>query len=156
MRIRDATTDDLPRLVELLAQDDLGSQREEPHEPLAETYLDAFEAIHADPNNRIVVGEHRGSVVCMLQLTVLPHLTFNGGWRAQVEGVRVAEGNRGQGLGHELMAWAIQEARARGCHLVQLTTNKQRHQARQFYESLGFEPTHEGMKLYLAGGVDGA
>ena len=147
---------DLPRLVELLAQDDLGSQLEAAGGPLPEAYASAFQAIDDHPDNRLVVGELQGEIVCMLQLTLLPHLTFQGGWRAQIEGVRVAVDHRGRGLGREVLQWAIREADDQGCHLVQLTPNKKRDQARRFYESLGFEPTHEGMKLYLTGGVSGA
>lgn len=147
--------EDLPRLVELLAQDELGSAREVAGGRVDPGYVAAFDAIRRDPNNEMLVGEDGGEVVCMLQLTFLPHLTFEGGWRAQIEGVRVAADQRGQGLGRQLIAHAIDEARERGCHLVQLTTNTSRSDARRFYESLGFEATHHGMKLYLTGSVGG-
>lgn len=155
MRIREATRQDLERLVELLAQDDFGSQREGPGPAIDETYLSAFDAMAHDPNHCILVGEADSEVACMLQLSFLPHLTFRGGWRAQIEGVRVAANSRGQGLGGELLAEAVRRAGDRGCHLVQLTTNKSRTQALRFYESFGFEATHEGMKLYLEGSVTG-
>lgn len=153
MRFRDATAADLPRLVELLAEDELGSRREGSAATPSDDYVAAFEAIRRDPNNQVVVGEVGDQVVCMLQLTFLPHLTFRGGWRAQIEGVRVAAAHRGRGEGGQLLQWAIERARERGCHLVQLTTNKSRGDALRFYESLGFEATHEGMKLYLTGSV---
>lgn len=155
MRARRATAEDLPRLVELLAQDELGSTREVAGGPVDPGYVAAFDAIHSDPNNAVLVGEDDDEVVCMLQLTFLPHLTFRGGWRAQIEGVRVAADRRGQGLGRQLIARAVDEARAHGCHLVQLTTNTSRSDTRRFYESLGFEATHHGMKLYLTGSVGG-
>jgi GNAT superfamily N-acetyltransferase len=44
---------------------------------------------------------------------------------------------------------AIGLARAQGCKLVQLTTDKARADALRFYEGLGFTATHEGMKLTL-------
>jgi len=150
MKIREATAEDLPRLVELLAQDELGSAREASGGTVADAYIAAFDAISSDPNNQVVVGELDDEIVCTLQLTFLPHLTFHGGWRAQIEGVRVAFDHRGQGFGGHLLEWAVEQARDRGCHLVQLTTNKLRHEALRFYEALGFEPTHEGMKLNLA------
>lgn len=137
----------MPTIVALLAQDELGSQREAPGQPLPEAYWSAFEAIDRDPDNRLVVAVDDGDVVATLQLTFLPYLTFQGGWRAQIEAVRVASDRRGQGLGRQLLEWAIAEADKRDCHLVQLTTNKTRRDARRFYESLGFEATHEGMKL---------
>ena len=85
----------------------------------------------------------------MLQLTLMRSLTYQGGWRAQIEGVRIDAGVRAQGLGRALFEWAIARAHERGCHLVQLTTDKRRPDAHRFYESLGFVASHEGMKLTL-------
>jgi GNAT superfamily N-acetyltransferase len=119
-------------------------------------YGEAFDAIDADPNHRLVVLETEpGDLAGCLQLSFVPHLTFRGGWRAQIEAVRIASDRRGEGLGRVLFDWAIHDARRRGCHLVQLTTNAQRPDALAFYESLGFDATHRGMKLYLQGDVTG-
>ena len=85
----------------------------------------------------------------MLQITYIPYLTYQGGWRALIEGVRIAPGLRSRGLGQMLFEWAIGRARARGCHMVQLTTDKSRKDAHRFYERLGFVASHEGMKLTL-------
>ncbi|MEM7044797.1 MAG: GNAT family N-acetyltransferase, partial [Pseudomonadota bacterium] len=101
------------------------------------------------PNNRLIVAEHDGEVVGCMQLTAIPHLTFTGGKRMQIEGVRVKEAFRSQQVGRRMITWAIDEARACGCHLVQLTSNRQRTDAMRFYESVGFEPSHVGYKLYL-------
>ncbi len=156
MRIREAARADVPHVVALLADDDLGRRRETVEGPLDERYWAAFAAIDADPHHRLVVLEaDEGRVAGCLQLSFLPYLTFRGGWRAQIEAVRVASDHRGAGLGRRLFAWAIEEARRRGCHLVQLTTNVERPDALAFYESLGFEATHQGLKLYLQGDVTG-
>jgi GNAT superfamily N-acetyltransferase len=61
----------------------------------------------------------------------------------------VREDLRGRGLGHTLMEWAIEEARRRGCALVQLTSDKRRDEAHRFYGRLGFTASHEGFKLRL-------
>ena len=156
MQIREATRDDVPAIVALMAADLLGARREQVSDPLPQGYFDGFEAIAGDPNNHLIVGEEDGCVVATLQLTFIPGLTYQGGWRAQVEAVRVSAARRGNGLGRTLMQWAIDEADRRGCHLVQLTTNKQRVEAHRFYTSLGFEATHEGMKRYLRGDVGGS
>ncbi len=95
------------------------------------------------------MAESEGRVVATLQLSFLPNLTYQGGWRAQIEGVRVARDQRGRGLGRQLIQWAIERARARFCVLVQLTTDKKRPAAIRFYRDLGFEPSHEGMKFIL-------
>lgn len=156
MRIREATRVDVPHVVALLADDDLGRRRETAGTPLDDRYWAAFDAIDADPHHQLVVLEtDDGQVAGCLQLSFLPYLTFRGGWRAQIEAVRVASGRRSTGLGRVMFEWAIEEARRRDCHLVQLTTHVQRPDALAFYESLGFEVTHQGLKLYLQGDVTG-
>lgn len=151
LRVRRATAEDLPVIVGMLADDPLGSQREKFVDPLPSTYYAAFEAISRDPNNELVVAEDQdGRAIAVLQLTFTPYITHQGGWRATIEGVRVASHVRGAGLGRELFAWAIERARKRGCHVVQLTTDKQRPEAKRFYEAIGFVATHEGMKLKLS------
>ena len=61
-----------------------------------------------------------------LQLTMIPGLSRHGMLRAQIEGVRVSSGQRGQGLGRRMIEWAIDAARGQGCGLVQLTSDKRR------------------------------
>lgn len=149
LEIRPAEAGDLPAIVALLADDPLGARRERLADPLPESYTAAFAEIEADPRNELVVAERDGAVVGCLQLTFIPGLSRQGAERAQIESVRVARSERGQGLGRVLFEWAIARARARGCHLVQLTTDKSRPEALKFYESLGFAASHEGMKLAL-------
>ncbi|MFB9192865.1 GNAT family N-acetyltransferase [Actinomadura verrucosospora] len=149
MTFREATLDDLPEIVRLLADDPLGSTRETPGEEIPEAYFRAFAAIEKDPNNSLVVAEVAGSVAGTLQLTFIPGLTYTGSERAQIEGVRVAAEQRGAGLGQLMITWAIDRARARGCRVVQLTTDRQRPDAIRFYQKIGFRPSHMGMKYHL-------
>jgi GNAT superfamily N-acetyltransferase len=142
---------DLRAIVELLADDALGRTREEVGEPLPAPYEAAFEAIAADPNNELIVACRGDRVVATLQLTYSPGLSHRGSWRATIESVRTAAPLRGQGIGRALMEWAVERARARGCRLVQLATNRSRIDAQRFYERLGFQASHLGMKLDLAG-----
>ncbi|MEV5707313.1 GNAT family N-acetyltransferase [Actinoallomurus sp. NPDC052274] len=142
---RDATRDDVPAIVALLADDAIGAGREGD----IDAYWAAFAHIDADPRNRLIVAEVDGEVAGTLQLTFIPGLSRMGTERAQIEAVRVGSAHRGRGLGHRLIDWAIDEARRRGCGLVQLTSDKRRTDAIRFYESLGFEATHEGMKRPL-------
>jgi GNAT superfamily N-acetyltransferase len=148
---REAEPRDLPAIIRLLADDPLGSTREASSEGdvVDERYAQALRAISDDPRQLQLVAVVDDRVVGTLQLSFIPSLTFAGGERAQIEGVRVDAAERGHGLGHQMVAWCIDEARRRGCHVLQLTTNKQRTDALRFYESLGFEATHEGMKLGL-------
>lgn len=146
MIFRRATADDLPAIVALLVDDVLGAAREAPGDP---AYAAAFADIEADPNQLLAVAEQDGRLLGCLQLTFLPGLSHRGAWRGQVESVRVAADQRGTGLGRRFLEWAIAQCRARGCRMVQLTTDKSRADARRFYESLGFIASHEGMKLAL-------
>lgn len=148
---RTAGAADLPAIVRLLAQDPLGATRESAAMPLDGRYAAAFAAIERDPNNELVVAVVDRTVAGVLQLTWLPSLTYRGSWRAQIEGVRVAESVRGRGIGAALIGEAVERARARGCRLVQLTTDLQRPDALRFYERLGFRHSHAGMKLDLGG-----
>lgn len=149
VRFRAAAADDLPAIVRLLADDPLGAERERVTDPLPRAYPDAFAAIAADPNNELIVADRDGAVVGVLQLTFVPSLTWQGRWRAMVEGVRVSAAARGGGVGQAMVEEAIRRARERGCHQLQLTTHKSRLDAHRFYERLGFRATHEGMKLTL-------
>ena len=147
--LRPATEADLPALVALLADDPLGAGRERQGGGVSEAYLEAFRAIDADPNHVLLVADVDEAVVGLLQLSFLPHLTYQGGWRAQIEGVRVAREHRSLGIGRRMIEAAVDRARARGCHLVQLTTDRRRPEALKFYRSLGFEASHDGLKLHL-------
>lgn len=147
--IREARAEDVPAIVALYADDELGQSRERAADPLPDAYWDAFADLDADPRHQLVVIEESGEVVGTLQLSFIPHLVRVGSARAQIEAVRVAAGRRGSGLGRILVAWAIDRAERQGCGLVQLTTDASRVDARRWYESLGFEPTHVGMKLTL-------
>lgn len=146
---RRAVRADIPAIVAMLADDPLGAAREDTSTPGAPAYQDAFSAIDADPNQFLAVMILDGTVVGTLQLTFIAGLSRKGALRGQIEAVRVAAGNRGEGLGQRLFEWAIAECRARGCRTVQLTTDKSRADAHRFYDRLGFEASHIGYKLTL-------
>lgn len=148
--LRPALRDDLVPIVRLLADDELGASREDAGTPLDPYYTAAFAAISDDRNQLLLVAERGGGVVGCLQITFIPGLTRRGMWRGQIEAVRVARGERGTGVGGEMIGFAIEECRQRGCGLVQLTTDKARADAHRFYEAWGFVASHEGMKLALA------
>jgi GNAT superfamily N-acetyltransferase len=145
--VREATAEDLPALVALLADDPLGRAREASDDLAA--YRRAFRQIDADPNQLLVAAVSGDAVVGTLQLSFLPGLSRRGALRAQLEGVRVAADHRGRGTGAALVAWAIEEARSRGCGLVQLTSDRSRADALRFYARLGFVDSHAGLKLNL-------
>jgi len=148
--IRRANQKDVPAIVELIANDELGRLRENYRTPLPELYLNAFDNINSDHNQELMVMlNDTGDVIGTLQLSFIQYLTYQGGIRAQIEAVRVQENYRNKGIGQELIQWAIDRAIQKGAHVVQLTTDKKRDAAVKFYEKLGFIASHEGIKLHL-------
>jgi GNAT superfamily N-acetyltransferase len=149
IRLRRARPEDVEAIVAMLADDPLGAAREDASRPAAECYRRAFAAIAADPNQLLAVAEAEGDVAGTLQITFIPGLSRKGALRGQIEAVRVASGHRARGLGRRMIEWAIGECRARGCAIIQLTTDRSRSRAHAYYESLGFEPSHVGYKRTL-------
>ncbi len=147
IEIRTASLGDLDAIIQLLLSDSLVNPPEEPG--VRAVYVEAFDAIATHPDNELVVETLGGEVVATLQLTFIPGLSFQGAWRAQVEGVRVRSDLRNRRIGTRLIEWVVGRARGRGCRLVQLMSNQSRIDARRFYERLGFRASHTGMKLYL-------
>ncbi len=145
--LRAARAGDLPALVQMLADDQLGAERESAED--LTPYAAALAAIDADPAQLMVVADHDGVPVGMVQLSILPGLSRRGATRGLLEGVRVHASHRGTGLGSAMISWTVEECRRRGCALVQLTSDASRSDARRFYERLGFVASHVGMKLPL-------
>lgn len=146
---RKANRTDVPEIVRLLASDSLGATREQYNETITPSYYSAFDTINSDKNNYLIVSELNGKVIGTMQITFITHMTYQGGKRAQIEGVRIDDNMRGQGIGKTMIEWAIKKAKEEGCHLVQLTTDKKRPDALEFYKKLGFVASHEGLKLHF-------
>lgn len=147
LEIRPAGADDVPAIVEMLADDPLGRTRESPEN--LTPYLTAYERLAGDPNQYLVVAAREGRVVGTLQLSIVPGLSRKGATRSIIEGVRIHAAERGSGLGTRFIEWAIDESRRRNCQLVQLTSDATRTDARRFYERLGFTASHVGFKMEL-------
>jgi GNAT superfamily N-acetyltransferase len=150
MNFRKATENDVSIIVEMIADDELGKTRENFQNPLPIEYLKAFEKINSDENQELIVVEDDNSeIIGTLQLSFIQYLTYRGGIRAQIEAVRIRKDKRGLGIGKTMFEWAINRAKERNAHLLQLTTDKIRPKAIKFYEDLGFKATHEGMKMHF-------
>jgi GNAT superfamily N-acetyltransferase len=150
MIFRKATLKDIPLIVAMIADDELGKQRENFQTPLPTEYIKAFENINSDVNQElIVVEDDNKQIIGTLQLSFIQYLTYQGGIRAQIEAVRIRKDKRGSGLGTKMFKWAIKRAQERKAHLLQLTTDKKRPEALKFYEDLGFTASHEGMKMHF-------
>ncbi|MDF1517655.1 MAG: GNAT family N-acetyltransferase [Lutibacter sp.] len=151
MIFRSATKNDVPFIVKMLANDTLGKLRENYQEFLPESYYAAFEIINKDPNQELMVVEKENDpeIIGTFQLTFIPYLSYQGKLRAQIENVFVREDLTAQGIGKKMLEWAIERAKNRNAHLLQLTSDKKRPSAIKFYENLGFIASHEGMKLHF-------
>lgn len=146
---RKAVEADLPFIVKLLSDDAVRATDDRPDEPFHPRYVAALRELEADPNQLMMVAQLDGETVGTVQLTFIPGLAGLGTRRCLVEAVHIAPAHRNQGLGTEMIRWAIAQARERGCGVVQLTSNKKRLDAHRFYEKLGFLKSHEGFKYYL-------
>lgn len=151
MKFRKAREKDLSDIVRMIADDQLGKEREDFRIPLPIVYLQAFKQIDSDPNQELIVVENEDhEIIGTLQLSFLKYLTYQGGTRAQIEAVRIRKDMTGKGIGKQMFEWAISRAKERNAHLLQLTTDKQRSDAIRFYENLGFSKSHEGMKMHFS------
>jgi len=150
MTFRKAIREDLPAIVEMLADDILGNTREKLKDPLPQSYYTAFDHLRQDKNQELMVlKDDADGIVGTLHLTFLTYLTYQGGTRAQIEAVRIRSDQRGKRLGEKMFQWAINRAKERGAHLLQLTTDKERPDTIRLYERLGFKASHVGMKLHF-------
>lgn len=146
---RKARLNDLPRLIELLLEDELGQTRESKSSAVHENYIKVFHKIDSDPNQYLMVVENGDEIIGTFHLTIMPSLTFIGSIRMQIEAVRVTGKYRVQKIGSWMFDQAISYAKEHDVSIIQLTKNKKRPKAKRFYEKLGFEASHEGMKIYL-------
>lgn len=146
---RTADPDDLPFIIGLIVEDSVVVTEDRAEDAMDEDYRAALAAIDADPNEEMWIVERDGIAVGCFQLSFLPGLMRRGMWRGQIELVHVADGARNLGIGSQMMRWALDRCREKGCGMVQLTSNKKRTDAHRFYERLGFARSHEGFKYYL-------
>ncbi len=146
---RTAMIKDLPCIVQLLAEDELGQTRETCTTDINTCYRTAFEKIDVDQNQYLMVICTDEKIIGTCHLTLMPSLTYQGSMRMQIEAVRIAKDYRGHKLGEWMMQQAFDYAKQHDVKMIQLTTNKLRPRAKQFYERLGFQSTHEGMKCFL-------
>ena len=146
---RPAKPEDLPFIVAQIVEDSVVATPDAPADAMHTDYTSALAAIDADPNEEMFIVEGDGVAIGCFQLSYLPGLMRRGMWRGQIEAVHVSDALRNRGYGSEMMRWALQRCREKGCGMVQLTSNKKRLDAHRFYERLGFLKSHEGFKYYF-------
>ena len=146
---RKACIEDLKIIISLLAEDELGQARERLDDEVNQRYRDAFHKINKDPNQYLMVLCEDEKIIGTCHSTLMPSLTFIGSTRMQIEAVRVHPDARCRNIGKQMIEFAVSWGKNHGATIFQLSTNKQRLDAIRFYEKLGFEASHEGMKYYV-------
>ena len=149
LTVREAAREDIPAILDMLVDDDLGKTREDASEAGRGTYDAAFDRIEKSSDVSLKIAELDGRPVGTFLFIVIPGFALKGMLRVEIEQVRIASSHRGKGLGRQMIGWAIAEAQRIGAGMVQLAMNKSRTDSHRFYESLGFTASHEGFKLYL-------
>lgn len=145
--IRRARESDLSQLIAMFAADDVGGHGDTTDADAYDDYLRAFNMIDASQNEQLFVAERDGDVVGTFQIFFNRTLTGRGSLSMIIEAVQTRPDMRGQGIGAQMIGYAIEEAKRRDCRLVQLTSNVARTDAHRFYERLGFAKSHAGFKM---------
>ncbi|WP_430250152.1 N-acetyltransferase family protein [Neorhizobium sp. DAR64860/K0K1] len=145
--IRRARESDLSQLIAMFAADDVGGHGDTTDADAYDDYLRAFNMIDASQNEQLFVAERDGDVVGTFQILFNRTLTGRGSLSMIIEAVQTRPDMRGQGIGAQMIGYAIEEAKRRDCRLVQLTSNAARTDAHRFYERMGFAKSHAGFKM---------
>jgi len=146
-RVQRAARADIPEVVSLLSDDEIGRSREVEE---SARYEAAYDVVARDRSQHLaVVRDRTGRIVGTMQLTVIPGLSRGGATRLQIEGLRVAADRRSRGLGTAMLEWAHDYGRARGAALAQVATDEVRTRARAFYARLGYDTKDVGLKRPL-------
>ncbi|MGD0780879.1 MAG: GNAT family N-acetyltransferase [Dehalococcoidales bacterium] len=145
--IRPATGKDIPRLLELYQQLSMspGSYQKAPIADCKKVLAAASKV----PGYSLLVAEENGEVIGTTVLAILPGFAHGTAPFAVIEYVVVDEKKRSQGIGKLLMEYCKDLAKKAGCYKIMLTSDKRRERAHKFYESIGFEASAEGFRLYF-------
>jgi GNAT superfamily N-acetyltransferase len=133
--IRQADPADLPAVLALYAQLDFNNGQVLTEQAAQEIFAEFARY----PSYRLFVATDGAVVLGSYALLVMHNLAHGGTPSAVVEDVVVASDQQGRGIGRQLIAHAKDQARAAGCYKLALSSNRQRHAAHAFYESLGFD-----------------
>jgi GNAT superfamily N-acetyltransferase len=135
VHIRQADSRDVPAVLALYAQIDFNNDA-----VLSEVEAQKIFAEFARyPSYRLFVAMHGTQVVGSYALLVMHNMAHGGMPSAVVEDVVVSSALQGRGIGRQMMSHAKEHAKAAGCYKLVLSSNRARHAAHAFYESLGFD-----------------
>lgn len=140
---------DLPAIVAVLAEDDLGGHGDAWDDDRAPSYQAAFAAIMASTHLELFVARQNGRVVAYGQIGFSDMIVDRGARKCDLIALFVAKGARSGGIGARMVAHAEARARARGAVFMTLSSNKRRLDAHRFYRTLGYEQRREGFAKRL-------
>jgi len=148
--IRLATEEDVPRILDLYHELTISlSQVEISRSPSPDDYRKVFAEICGDPRHELFVAEDKGEVVGTVVLLIVPNLSHSATPWALVENLVVGQKYRRTGLGKMLLEHVIARAKEKGCHRIELCSDKRRKEAHRLYRSVGFEASAYGFRIYF-------
>jgi GNAT superfamily N-acetyltransferase len=151
-RVEPATIEDLPLLTELLM--DLFAQ-ESDFRPDYNNQMRGLRLILEQPNRgRIFVLRSADRIIGMINL-LFTISTAEGGFVILLEDLIVHQNFRGQGMGGELLKYALDYARQKDFLRITLLTDRMSEQSFQFFEKFGFlRSDMVPMRLYLGSAAE--
>jgi GNAT superfamily N-acetyltransferase len=135
IHFREASKADLPDILRLHAQPDMGDGRVL---SLSEAER-VFDRIARYPDYRIYVAIRDDRIVGTFALLIMDNLGHRGAPSGVIEDVVVDPQCQGQGIGKAMMRHALRVCGEKGCYKAALSSNLKRERAHAFYESLDFE-----------------
>ena len=133
--IRTATENDLPDILNLYSQPDIDDGKI----LNIDNAKDIFTNIKTYPDYNIYVAEMNGKIVGTFSLAILDNLAHMGSKSGLIEDVVVFQLYQRQGIGKQMMQYAIEICKSKSCYKVGLSSNVKRDNAHEFYKSLGFK-----------------
>ena len=134
--IRFAVEEDIDGIVKLLLQ--LYSSMTDRACLNPDGFRENCREILKDKNSFILVAERRGSLAGFISFTVRK-TCMHSGLSATIDELVVAPGERGSGIGMNLIQAAAQKSRELGCCELEVSTEPTNTRAREFYRRCGFD-----------------
>ena len=135
MIIRAADEKDLPEILALYAQPDMGNG----HVLKIEEAKTIFNRMSQYPDYDVYVAEINNKIVGTFALAIMDNLAHMGSKSGLIEDVVVSLKCQGQGIGKHMMKYAIELCRKKSCYKVSLSSNIKRENSHKFYEGIGFK-----------------
>ena len=135
MTVRKAMLADLPRLLDLYTLLDF----DPPKKLSLEDARLRFLRYQQYPDYCVYVAESAGAIVGTFAQIMIDSVAHGGKPFGIVEDVVVSRDHQGEGVGKEMMQFAMARCHDKGCYKLMLSSHLKREQAHKFYESLGFE-----------------